>query len=162
MFLYLSQQVHPLVLGNIYRARSQIRMLARRLIGRQVTDEQKIQRILDFLCSESGSHDYTIFRQEARDELGLRIERPDDDLYSRIKALHADFSEELQLHVPFSPEVALGAEQEAEYSVRRSLIESVAGGSHFFESRGRWKRLAPPAHGIQDIRAFEGWRHEDA
>jgi hypothetical protein len=83
----LAQHVHPLVLGEVYRSRGQIRMLAERLISRQVADKDRTTRILDFLCSESGSHDYTIYRKEARDQLGLRIEKPDDDQYAMIKAL---------------------------------------------------------------------------
>ncbi len=43
------------------------------------------RRIVQFLVSESGSHDYTINRREARDQLGLKIEKPDDTLYSKIK-----------------------------------------------------------------------------
>jgi ClpP class serine protease len=42
MLLQLSQQVHPLVLGNVYRTRSQIQMLAKKLIINQVQDEEHI------------------------------------------------------------------------------------------------------------------------
>ena len=73
----LTQHVHPLVLGEVYRSRSQIRMLGERLLSKHLDNEEptkeKIEKILDFLCSESGSHDYKIYRQEARDELGLTI-----------------------------------------------------------------------------------------
>ncbi len=53
-FLRLSERVHPLVLGDAFRSRSQIRMLARRLMARQITDDKKIERILEFLCSGVG------------------------------------------------------------------------------------------------------------
>ncbi|QPD05851.1 MAG: Serine dehydrogenase proteinase [Candidatus Nitrospira kreftii] len=81
----LADRVHPLVLGEVYRSRAQIRMLGQRLIQRQLTDKARVKKVLDFLCSESGSHDYTIYRQEARDELGLKVERPDDALYAIIR-----------------------------------------------------------------------------
>jgi len=85
ILLTLTDKVHPLVLGEVYRAQSQIKMLAKRLITFQTTDEQKIEKIVSFLCSESGSHDYTINRREARDSLGLQIEKPNDELYGIIK-----------------------------------------------------------------------------
>ena len=88
----LTERVHPLVLGEVYRSRAQIRMLGRRLIKRQLTDEGRVDKVLDFLCSESGSHDYTIYRQEARDELGLKVERPDDALYATIRDIYRSYS----------------------------------------------------------------------
>ena len=164
VFLRLTQEVHPLVLGEVYRSRSQIRMLAGRLLARQITDEQRAQRILDFLCSESGSHDYTIYWKEARDELGLNIDKPDDELYGKIKALYDDFANELLLATPYSPDVALGTQPQVAYALVRGLIESVAGGSHAFVSEGelvRWQIQTAPGvvqPAVEDRRIFEGWR----
>ena len=84
IFLRLTERVHPLVLGDVYRSRSQIRMLGKRLLARQVADETKLEPILDFLCGGSGSHDYTINRREAKEDLGLKIEKPDDELYPSV------------------------------------------------------------------------------
>lgn len=163
----LISQVHPLVLGDAYRSRAQIRMLARRLVGRQLQDESKIERVLNFLCSESGSHDYAIFRREARDELGLNIQKPDDDGYKLIKSVYDDLANELLLTTPYDPNVVLGQEQTAPYEFRRALIESVHGGSHVHISKGtlqkRQIQLQPGLIGnaVQDERTFEGWRHEN-
>ena len=46
----------------------------------EIVKDKDIDEIISFLTSESGSHDYTIYRDEARDELGLNIEKPDDEL----------------------------------------------------------------------------------
>jgi hypothetical protein len=162
----LADRVHPLVLGEVYRSRSQIRMLGRRLIRNQMEDPEKVNKVLDFLCSESGSHDYTIYRQEARDELGLRVERPTDSLYATIRDVHADYSAEMDFGRPLSPESVLAQNPQARYSYVRGLIESVGGGSHRFVSEGTYSRqqvqVAPgvtqPA--VADSRTFEGWRHE--
>lgn len=168
VFLSLSNHVHPLVLGDVFRSRSQIRMLARRLLARQLTDDAKIERILEFLCSESGSHDYTIYRQEARDELGLKVERPDDALYAKLKAIYDDFAAELKLTEPYSPDVALAGQPHIDYEFRRALVESVDGGSHVFISQGRLaQRQVQTAPGVvqnavEDRRTLEGWRHENA
>jgi len=168
IFQVLSDRVHPLVLGDVYRSRSQIRMLARRLVARQIQDDAKVQKILEFLISESGSHDYTIYRQEARDELGLNVVRPNDEEYARIKAIYTDFAEELQLSEPWSPEVALAGQTQVTYEIRRALVESVDGGSHAFASKGELtSRQVQPAPGVvqtlvEDRRTLEGWEHESA
>lgn len=164
ILLKLSDHVHPLVLGEAYRARTQIKFLARRLIAQQVTDENKINKVIDFLCSDSGSHDYTINRREARDVLGLKVEKPDDNLYKLIKKIFDDISKEMELTTPYAPMAMLGANPTAPYSFTRSLVESVAGGRDRFLSEGIITKtnvqIAPgvmkPA--LDDQRTFEGWK----
>lgn len=92
IMIKLSEFVHPLVLGQVYRARAQIKMLAEKLLTNQITDSSKIKDIISFLCSDSGSHDYTINRREAKNSLGLNIEKPDDEMYGIIKAIYDDIS----------------------------------------------------------------------
>jgi hypothetical protein len=163
----LTEHVHPLVLGNAFRARSQIRMLGRKLMMNLELDDEGIEKILKFLCSESGSHDYTINRKEAKEELKLPIEKPNDYLYHLIKSIHDDIAAELELNNPFDPKVALGTEQQKPYRHPRALIESVGGGSDIFITEGILSRTQvklPPGiiqDAIQDNATFEGWRHED-
>jgi len=165
LLLSLSEKVHPLVLGNAFRARGQIRMLAKKLLANQNHAEEKLEELLRFLCSESGSHDYTISRREARDELGLPIAKPDDDLYALIKAIYDDIASELELVLPYDPNNLLGTDNMKDYCLPRALLESVAGGSHCFCSEGKLVRtqiqpkLGVAQFAIQDNRTFEGWRH---
>jgi hypothetical protein len=162
----LVTQVHPLVLGDAYRSRAQIRMLARRLVGRQLTDPAKVEKVLNFLCSESGSHDYAIFRREALGELGLRVEKPGEAGYKVIKAIYDDIARELDLTTPYDPNVQLGSQTTATYEFRRGLVESLGGGTHVHVSRGTLHKkqiqLQPGLvqNAIHDDRTFEGWRHE--
>jgi hypothetical protein len=164
ILLKLSDQVHPLVLGQVYRARTQIQMLAKRLIVHQTQDKKKIEKIISFLCSESGSHDYTINRREARDALGLTIEKPSDDLYKIIKEIFDDIQKELELTNKYEPLRLLGSSDHVSYSLRRCLLESITSGSHIFISEGELKKriiTMPPGItqvGIEDNRQFEGWR----
>lgn len=165
VLIKLADMVHPLVLGEVYRAKAQIQMLAQKLLSEQIGDGETIQRIVSFLVSDSGSHDYTIYRREARDHLGLTIEKPDDNLYGIIKRLYDDIALELQLNIPFETERILGVNSQASYSARRCLIDSVDNGSHVFTSDGVLYRRAiqtPNGQqtGIEDQRIFEGWRHE--
>lgn len=162
----LSNKVHPLVLGQIFRTRSQIRFLASKLIKRQVEDDDKIKEIINFLCAESGSHDYTINRREAI-ELGLNIEKPDDDLYDKLSRFHQSYVAEFDLLSPFDPYSMVPPNSSIEYRFPRAAIESVAVGSHQFVSEGLLSRApiamqgvpgAAPQEMLNDSRKFEGWR----
>lgn len=157
----LMSYIHPLVLGEVYRARAQIQMLANKLMSKQITDKKQIDRITSFLCSESGSHDYTINRTEALQELRLPIEKPDDVLYEIIKSLYKDFSNELSLNKDYSPIDLLGADMQKQYSKKRALLESLNFGSHFYVTEGSLTKMQHQnGFAINDNRIFEGWRHE--
>jgi Serine dehydrogenase proteinase len=164
---HMSDKIHPLVLGAVFRSKSQIQMLARKLIKAQVTDEANIDKVISFLCSESGSHDYTIHRREARNGLGLNIEKPDDKLYALVKRIYDDIVKELCLDTKFDVGNVLSGQPQATYSCRRALIDSVPGGTDFFVSEGAITQqpvqIQPGVTqiAIEDRRAFEGWRHEN-
>ncbi len=168
IILNLADKIHPVVLGNVFRSRSQIRMLGKRLLSSHIHDDKKIGKILDFLCSESGSHDYPIYRREARDELGLTVTKPNDEQYKIIKKLHDDYTKELEILSPFDPNVILGNDREKEYNIKRGLVESVEAGSIKFISQGKLTRtqiqVGPMPtqlqEGVQDQRKFEGWKND--
>ena len=123
LFLKLSEQVHPVALGTIFRTRTQIQMLADKLLKKHnsVLSRCTRRRIIKVLCVESGSHDYTVSRREARDELGLQIEKPDMAQYELLKKIHNDISEELELNSRYDPALALGSNTSLCYNFKRCL-----------------------------------------
>lgn len=158
----LSDKVHPLVLGEIFRSRAQIRFLAEKLLNGHIRSQEQIQAIVDFLCADSGSHDYTINRREAR-ALGLPVEQPSADLYEKLKALHRSYSSQLQLSEPYNPMTLVGPNQQARYGLVRGIIESVGSGSYGYLTEGMMGRAVVntpdgPQEQLQDQRTFEGWR----
>lgn len=159
----LSNKVHPLVLGEIFRTQAQIRFLAGKLIGRQVSDSDMAKRIIDFLCADSGSHDYTINRREA-EELGLRVEKPSAGFYQQLRDIQASYTTQLKLLEPFSPHTVLAGAASAPYLHVRGLVESSGGGCFGFVSEGTLSAAPLPGgaamvqNGITDQRTFEGWR----
>ncbi|HEY1018923.1 MAG TPA: hypothetical protein VGE25_08005 [Sediminibacterium sp.] len=174
VLLNLAEKVHPLVLGNVYRSRTQIQMVARKLLQKQLGADQveKIDKIISFLCSDSGSHDYAIYRNEAKDELGLAIDKPDDEQYIKIKAIFDDIRNELKLLEPFNPDIELGANTTVNYKCRRVLLESIQGGTDIFVSEGTLTKTTqtinqphplPPIvrSMIENQMKFEGWKHEE-
>ncbi len=162
LIIQLSQKVHPLVLGEVFRSKSQIQMLSTKLLSRSGIDDNKIEGIVSFLCSESGSHDYTIHRREARD-LGLNIEKPNYEFYSEIKALYDDFSAELRLTERWDPIRELGNNDHITYTNKRCLIESTTCKSYYFSTEGEMRKIQQGQQvQIQDNRTFEGWKEYEA
>lgn len=161
IFLDLSNKIHPLVLGQIFRSRSQIRFLAEKLIKNQVADKDKVRKIIDFLCADSGSHDYTINRREAA-ELGLRIAKPSAKFYPVLRKIKQSYSDELRMLEPYSAEIILGGGTQARYSIPRGLVESVTSSFAFLSegslTRGQVVLNGVPQETISDNRTFEGWR----
>ncbi|BET40002.1 SDH family Clp fold serine proteinase [Atlantibacter hermannii] len=162
----LSEKVHPLVLGRVYRAKSQIQMLARKLLVNQVTDEATADSIINFLCSESGSHDYTINRVEALG-LGLKVEKPSEELYQLIKEIYDDIKSELQLGQPFDAEAILGVGHSLDYQAVRCLVEAPDTCSYQFRTEMRLSRVANqqqpggPMNLINNVILNEGWKNYD-
>lgn len=174
VYLKLADEVHPLALGKVFRARSQIQRLAERLLHGHMADEDRIARIVATLCSESGSHDYTINRREAR-EIGLDVETPTMEFYGIMKSLHDDIRNELQLGEAFDQDLLLaqappppqGQPPQTHYTATRALIESIDGGSHRFLTQGILMAAtvntpAGPMPGVLNKKTSEGWRYEPA
>lgn len=163
IYLKLTDHIHPLSLGNVYKSKAQIKMLAQKLLKYHTIDKANISKVVSFLCSDSGSHDYTIYRKEAKEELGLNVEKPTQELYDIIKSVYQDIESELELRSPFNPNVLLATKNPYPYSLRRALIESVSGGTDVFVSEGTLTKHSLPngQTATQDSRTFEGWRHEN-
>lgn len=134
----LTSYIHPLVLGEIFRSQMQIRFLAEKLLRQQVEDREKTMSIIDFLCGDSGSHDYTINRREAS-ELGLNVDKPSDSFYSILREMYVNYTEDLHLSRPFyiselTQNVSLNTP--VPYSLLRGLIESTDGECYHYVTEG--------------------------
>lgn len=154
----LVDNVHPLALGGVFRAREQIKKLARKLLDKHYGgSEADKDKIISVLCSEAGSHDYSIYRREAKDELKLPIVKPSAAQYTTIKALYDDFAKELNLRNAFNAVAEFAGKRPGErVSVKRSPLESIEGGAHFYESTFI---LTSPLPKFQAQRLDE-WKHE--
>ncbi len=165
--LDLSNKVHPLVLGQIFRSRQQIRDLAKRLLIKSNHDQKKLESIIDFLCSDSGSHDYTINRREAR-ELGLNVENCSEELYTILRELRDSYFTDLELQVPYDINTISQPNRSTPYIFTRAIVESPDHGAHHFISEGEVTPQEIPQQlpngatinqiAIGDHRTYEGWR----
>nr|MDO8132603.1 hypothetical protein [Candidatus Njordarchaeum guaymaensis] len=159
----ISQSVHPLVLGSVYRSREQIGFLAQMLLERHMTDRERIKKIIDIITRGRFSHDYLIGRKEAKEMLELPIIDVQPELDAAIVDLYNQYDDLLQLSVPYHPEQVLGEQSNVVGSFDRALVES-SDLTHVFRSRREVERveLTPPAvptpqTGYLERDLGEGW-----
>lgn len=164
VWTHLSSQIHPLILGEIFRLGEQTRSMAKKLIKVQVNDEATQDKIIQLLCSDSGSHDYTINRRTASD-LGLNVVKPSAALYDILKQVAKSYHDELKTLDPFSPMAMLGGASTVKYALTRGLIEATDAGCYGFVSEGEFSAVMQPNHsgqqtvvGVTDNKAYEGWK----
>lgn len=160
----LASDVRPLALGSVYRAKEQIRMLARKLLEFHMNTEPergKIEGIVTTLTRELYSHDYLITRKEAKNLLGLKIATCSDELESAMMALFQQYAEDLQLRNVYSPEAALGTQGTKVITLDRAFMES-ADKTFVFRTKREIKKTQIRKDGIpielfQERVVEEGW-----
>ena len=160
----LGQHIHPLALGQAYRGRSQLRAIAKKLLDKHIRDPAQAVKTLEFLSSESGSHDYGILRDEARDELGLKVEDLDAPTDTLVREIYNSVAQELELTRPYSDHQQLGGSETCTYTLPRVVMETV-GKRHAFRTEGTITRVMHttklgPTQAFLNSRTFEGWREE--
>lgn len=161
----LSKSIHPLVLGHGYKLREQIEFLARNLLAYHIKDEKKISFIVDNLIRGRFSHDYVFNRREAKEVLGLPI-GDCREVEKLLISLFSEYQSMLELSNPYSPEIAIGDNDELRRSFDRAIIESTDS-THVFRSEIVFRRQNIPIPGtnitlpqvIQGI-IHEGWRED--
>lgn len=169
VFLKLADDVRPIALGSVHRARTQIRMLSRKLLAThsQGVAERKINKIVDVLTKELLSHDYPLGRREARDQLGLPVTYPEAPLEAQIMQLYRAYEADLSLLVPYSPENALGTNNSGQFTFERAYIETTDRTVGFVTDRQIARvqvtatgpgGVAIPTVGFQERNFAEGWR----
>lgn len=102
-FRTLTEQLHPLALGNVKRFYAQARMMARKLLALHMdekTEHSAINEIADNLTSKLYFHGHPINRTEAV-SLGLKVKAASEDIERLLWEIYSDFSDEFQLDEEF-------------------------------------------------------------
>lgn len=145
----LASHLTPLTLGSVNRQYSHIRLLARKLLTsrKEKIEESRIGTIIDALTEKMYSHGHAIGRREAT-ELGLPVDKPDDNLEAFIWSLYQEYETLLQLNEPIDPEELLTSknkEEHIEELIPLAVIESVQKLDVFeINAVFRRKRQIPP------------------
>lgn len=145
----LASHLTPLTLGSVNRQYSHIRLVARKLLTsrKEKIEEGRIGTIIDALTEKMYSHGHAIGRREAT-ELGLPVDKPDDNLEAFIWSLYQEYETLLQLNEPIDPEELLTSknkEEHIEELIPLAVIESVQKLDVFeINAVFRRKRQIPP------------------
>lgn len=105
VFEKLSDSVHPLAIGSIYRSHALIRLLAGKLLAMHPKDKrelERIPRIVELLAEKLYAHGLLIDRHEAA-ELGLAVKNPSAAVEESMWSLFESFEKEMKLKEVFTP-----------------------------------------------------------
>jgi len=168
VFEILASNVNPLVLGAIQRSRAQIAFLASRLMKQHIDDEEYIKEKVNTLIRQRFSHDYIINKKEAKEELGLNIMEPDEELTTLIIDLFSAYNDIIKMDEPYHPEVILGTDDTKVADFDRAVIES-ANLTHVFRTKREIKRtqvvqpgVPHPVVGYQQRDLQQRWVEDNA
>lgn len=169
----LTDQIHPLALGNVKRFYAQARMMAKKLLALHMnkdSEHAKIEEIADSLTSKLYFHGHPINRSEARG-LGLKVKDLSKPLEKLVWGIYQDIESEMQLHAELNlvlefiercggnAAMVAGAVQHHEIPVIGAMLESDHG-QHLFEQRFNvmGAKQADGATKTQISEFYRGWR----
>lgn len=143
-----SKHLHPLALGNVYRAQRMIRVLSERLLSLHMDTSNKkvIEKIVNEITSDICIHNYPIYRDEAK-SLGLNVIVPNDNLERMLWNVYLKYAGEMELTKPFNPMEVLGQENAKSIKYGAAYIESLKTQDTFYYDIRINKIVTPPAPG---------------
>jgi len=126
VFEDLTAKIHPLSLGNAYRATRMAKQITEKLLLMHfdaTNDKEKIDSIVKEITGDICIHGYPITRDEA-ESLGLNMVEPDTDLEKTMWELFENYAEKMELKKKFDPVALLGSQEMATFKYSGAFIES--------------------------------------
>lgn len=126
VYKMLVEKLHPLSIGNAYRAYRMSKLLTERLLSLHMDkarEGQKIKKIINEITGDITIHAYPIDRDEAK-ELGLKIDTPKASVEQLIWQLYEEYATPMKLGQPFHPAELLAGKDMAEIRHMGAFIES--------------------------------------
>jgi hypothetical protein len=138
VYKMLVEKLHPLSIGNAYRAYRMAKLLTERLLSLHMDktkESQKIKKIINEITGDITIHAYPIDRDEAK-ELDLKIDTPKASVEQLIWQLYEEYATPMKLGQPFQPNELLAGKDMAEIRNAGAYIES-AEYTHQFTFTGK-------------------------
>ena len=142
VFEDLTAKIHPLSLGNAYRATRMAKQITEKLLLMhfdKTDDKEKIDSIVKEITGDICIHGYPITRDEA-DSLGLNMVEPDSELEKTMWELYENYADKMELKKKFDPVAILGGQEMATFKYSGAFIES-ADLTDSFVFNGRIRRM---------------------
>lgn len=100
----LTEKIHPLAIGNVQRHHNQSRLMARKLLRLHMSEseEHEIEQLIDNLKSNLFYHGHPINREEAKNDLNLKVEEPTAAVEPLMWGLYCEYEADLKLKEPFN------------------------------------------------------------
>jgi len=105
----LTNNVHPLSIGNVHRFYAQSRMMSQKLLKlhmKDSKDDHVVEEISETLTSKLFFHGHPINRKEAAN-LKLKIVEPSPAVEDLMWELYRSYEDELEMNTPFNPQEML-------------------------------------------------------
>lgn len=157
----LVKKIHPLSLGNVYRAARMAKQITKKLLLMHFNsekDKNKIDKIIKEITGDICIHGYPITRDEAK-EIGLNIENADQELGKDIWQLYLNYAEKMELNKKFDPIALLGAQEFTEFNYAGAYIEST-NLTDVFNFKGKIRRIVKDNRPGIDVKIeSSGWEN---
>jgi len=122
---YLTNQVNPLALGAVHRAREKNSKIASSLLEYHMDDDKLVNKISDIITMGLYEHSFLISKRDAIN-LKLPIETVEEELEKKIWSLFTSYLKILELDQLYIQERMLGDEDEKEIEFHRAIIEHLS------------------------------------
>lgn len=150
LFGRLSDEVHPLALGNVHRVYQQTKVLAGKLLALQDTGPEgdATEAAIDALTKHFYSHQHAINRHEASELLGDKVMPADETLDELLDQLLGAYRKDFELWTPYYPAAKLGDEVERRCRFVGGVVESTEW-SYLLETNLVLRQFSQLPQGIQ-------------
>lgn len=140
----LAEKLTPPMLGQIQRAHSHIRLVARKLLSlcQPPLEERRISAIVEALTEKIYLHGHGIGRKEAQ-EIGLQIEEPSSNVENLIWQLYVSYENFLKLRATADPLAYFPNDETDEYKEPDTVIACIESTEklHVFKGTFSMKRV---------------------
>jgi hypothetical protein len=170
VFSRLATDVRPMALGNVYRAKEQIKMLTEKLLKLHIPldGHNRIGPIVETFTRRLFSHDYLIGRKEAKEVIGPEVVDASPAIETAMMALYKSYAADMELNTIFNPDGALGQDNNKVLSFRRAYLES-KDGCYVYKTTQHLQRIQvqpgpgmPPVFAMNTRQVGDGWEREDS
>lgn len=133
----LAEKLTPPVLGQIQRAHSHIRLVARKLLSlcQPPLEERRITAIVEALAEKIYIHGHGVGRKEAK-EIGLQVKEPNSRLEDLIWRLYLSYENLLRLDATTDPLAYFPSDEEDEYREPDTIIACIESTEKFHVFKG--------------------------
>ena len=102
----LTKELSPTLIGFAKRSSNLGLTMCKKLLETHMTDDNKINSIVDALNKNYYHHGYPVSRKEAQN-IGLPIAKSNPQIEELLWDLYQDYADEMNFNIPYNPELII-------------------------------------------------------